>query len=133
MSQRTTAARDAGFFAIMRRQSRWMLHPYGWWTERSGSHVVFDRKYRPICRVHPDGKVEIVRSNLWIDFLSEHFINHPSQSPNDRDGVARDKIERVVSRLGLADEIAKRRHLLRQGRLPEPKRPASSPLTPGRE
>ena len=92
--------------------------PYGWWTEASGAHVIYDRKYRPICRKHIDGRVEIVPSDTWIVFeSSRHFYcgpDYPYTCPE-----ARSRVLGVVQRLGLADEIKRRRSLDRRGLLPQ--------------
>jgi hypothetical protein len=119
--------------ASVQDPSFWSIYPHGYWLEHGKSYVLFDVKRRPICRVHSDGEVEIVRPDVWIWPISERFINHPSDCPSHRDGSARRKIEGIVARLGIADELKRRRKLEREDRLACAKRPASSPLTPDRE
>jgi hypothetical protein len=114
--QAHTTIDDRALIAHMRRVTDWRCMPYGWWTEASGAHVIYDRQYRPICR-HTDGQVEIVPSDSWITFeSSSHFYcgpDYPYTCPE-----ARDRVLGVVYRLGLVDEIKRRRDLDRRGRLP---------------
>jgi hypothetical protein len=108
---------DRALIAHMRRVTEWSCFPYGWWTEASGAHVVYDRKYRPICRKHTDGRVEIVPSETWITFeSSRHFYCSPETPYTCPE--ARSRVLGVVQRLGLADEIKRRRSLDRRGLLP---------------
>jgi hypothetical protein len=108
---------DRALIAHMRRVTEWICFPYGWWTEASGAHVIYDRKYRPICRKHTDGRVEIVPSDTWIIFeSSRHFYCSPDTPYTCPE--ARDRVLGVVYRLGLADEIKRRRSLDRRGLLP---------------
>jgi hypothetical protein len=108
---------DRVLIAHFRRVAEWTCLPYGWWTEASGAYVVYDRRYRPICRRHADGRVEIVPSDCWITFeSSRHFYcgpDYPYTCPE-----ARSRVLGVVQRLGLADEIKRRRSLDRRGLLP---------------
>jgi hypothetical protein len=115
--QAHTTIDDRALIAHMRRVADWRVMPYGWWTEASGAHVIYDRQYRPICRKHTDGRVEIIPSNSWITFESSHHFycgpDYPYTCPE-----ARSRVLGVVQRLGLAEEIKRRRSLDRRGLLP---------------
>jgi hypothetical protein len=51
-------------------------HPYGAWTERDGSVVLFDRKYKPICRYRADtSEVEVVAPDQRISFVRETWFD----------------------------------------------------------
>jgi hypothetical protein len=108
---------DRALIAHMHRFTEWICFPYGYWNEACGAHVIFDRKYRPICR-HTDGKVEIIPSDSWILFeSSSHFYCSPITPYTCP--KARSRVLGVVQRLGLADEIKRRRSLDRRGLLPQ--------------
>jgi hypothetical protein len=105
----------------MQQERRWAPFPYGWWTEADGSFVIFDRGYRLICRKHTSGWVEILpfactdnfgrkADDLWIDWVDQRWLytglTHPA-----RDALSRSRVLGVVQRLGLADEIVRRREV----------------------
>lgn len=104
-------ANSDGFLHLIRR-TYWCFAPRGWWTEESGSHVVFDRAYRPICRVRAGRVVEIVEPDTWIEHIAEHLLH--KDTPRYC-AEARRVAAGVIARLGIHDEI-KRRHKI--GRLP---------------
>ncbi len=93
----------------------WRFAPYGWYSEPGGSYVPFDRDYHPIARKKPDGSVEIVPPDAWIDFEDQHwFYGARGTLPSDNRDVA-DRIRGVIARLGIRDEIIRR---MRLGKLP---------------
>lgn len=109
----------AGLLRGMQLARRWALFPYGWWQEADGSSVIFDRGYRLICRKRPSGAVEILpcartgnpvrkTDDLWIDWVDQRWLytglTHPA-----RDELSRLRVLGVVQRLGLRDEIIRRR------------------------
>jgi hypothetical protein len=65
------------------REYWWMREtlPYGWWVERDGSWVLFNRYYFPIWRRTPDGVVSRVDGpwrygKIWINWVrQEYFYN----------------------------------------------------------
>ncbi len=103
---------DITAFVRLMRRDIWYYAPYGWWTEASGDHVVFDRGYHPICRVLDGGVVEIVEPDTWIDYVTQRFFSNASAS---RCAKTRRVVSRVVVRLGIAEEIRRRRMI---GQLP---------------
>jgi hypothetical protein len=53
--------------------------PYGWWIERDGSCVLFNRYYVPIWRRTPDGNVSAVTGpwrygKKWIDWVRQAYF-----------------------------------------------------------
>jgi hypothetical protein len=105
----------------MQRERRWALFPYGWWTEADGSFVIFDRGYRLICRKRPNGAVEILpfactgnfsrkTDDLWIEWTSQRWLYTGLAHPA-RGALSRHRVLGVVQRLGLADEIIRRREV----------------------
>ncbi|MCP1738200.1 hypothetical protein [Bradyrhizobium japonicum] len=105
----------------MQQERRWSTFPYGWWTEADGSFVIFDRGYRLICRKRTRGSVEILpfactgnptrkTDDLWIDWVDQRWlytgVTHPA-----RDELSRLRVLGVVQRLGLRDEIVRRREV----------------------
>src|SRR5690606_13873798 len=102
------------FDAVLRlmRRGHWYYAPYGWWTEASGDHVVFDRGYHPICRVRACAVVEIVEPDTWIEFVAQRWFSNASAC---RCAETRRVVSGVVARLGIAEEIKRRRKI---GRLP---------------
>jgi hypothetical protein len=99
--------------------ARWRIFPYGWWDEGDGRVVIFDRKYRPICRRYPDRRVEIVASNQEIKFVGQTWLYGTDGSHPCDDRRARERVLGVVRRLGLVDELRHRRRLESRGRLLE--------------
>lgn len=100
-----------GFLRLM-RLTYWCFAPHGRWTEASGSYVVFDRRYHPICRVYADGAVEIVKPDTSIEYVAEHFYHKDTPRYCDE---ARRIAAGVIARLGIDAEIKRR---LKIGRLP---------------
>lgn len=108
-----------GFLRLMRR-TYWCFAPRGWWTEASGSYVYFDRSYRPICRVHTDGVVEILKPDTWIEHVDQHLLH--KDTPRYC-AEARRIAGEVIARRGIDAEIKRR---LKIGRLPSAERPTST-------
>lgn len=111
----------ANLLCGMRRERRWAPFPYGWWLEADGSFVIFDRGYRLLCRKHPTGFVEILpfartincsrkADDLWIDWVDERRLYTGTTHPAN-DAQSRQRVLGVVQRLGLADEIIRRREV----------------------
>lgn len=101
----------------MRRAMRWRIWPYGWWQEDDGSYVIFDRLYRPICRKRPCGTVEIVRPDQWIAYVDQRYLYTDIRHPDGNTAIAQ-RLFGIVQRLGIRDELARRRGLDRRRRLP---------------
>ena len=98
---------------MLRKQAIWWLCPYGQWTEHDGSRVIFDRMYRPICRVKSDGRVDIVRSDEFIRYSKQCWFHAgfgPSPSRKTREVVTE-----IIERYGLAPELRKRLDLVKRG------------------
>jgi hypothetical protein len=115
----------------LHRAARWSLFPYGWWIEADGSFVIFDRRYRPICRKRPDDSVEILpfirvdyserqTNKLWIAKIGERWLytdlTHPVANVETRQRVIG-----VVQHLSLANEIIRRRETVHRERLAQRK------------
>ncbi|BAB51911.1 hypothetical protein [Mesorhizobium japonicum] len=110
---------------ILWRGARWRIFPYGVWIEPDGAAVIFDRAYRPICRVRRRNEVEIVPPDQWINFKRQRWFwdgwTHPKDSAETRE-----KLIAIVARYGLEPELRRRRDLERRGLLPRwAERPAS--------
>lgn len=107
----------AAFIRTVQRQRAWRLFPYGEWTERGGSRVIFDRQYRPICRIHTNGRVEIVRPETWISHIRQRFFHRGfGPSPDAATKAAALNVMRSCS--GMETELRRRRDLERRGILP---------------
>jgi hypothetical protein len=104
------------FVRLIQRQALWHIFSYGEWIEPSGAKVVFDRQYRPICRVHVDGPVEIVSPDTWITFTAERFY-HGGFGPRP-DAETRSATLEIMLRYGLELELRRRRKAARGGTLP---------------
>lgn len=103
----------------MQQERRWSPLPYGWWNEADGSFVIFDRGYRLICRKRLNGAVEVLpfactgnfsrrTDDLWIDWVDQRWLYSGLTRPA-RDALSRSRVLGVVQRLGLVDEIIRRR------------------------
>jgi hypothetical protein len=58
---------------------------YGQWTTADGTEVLFDRKYRPKWRRHPDGTVEPADPSEWIDdIVQENWFYTDRASLSER-------------------------------------------------
>lgn len=108
----------------MKKAAQWSIFPYIYFREADGSSVVLDRRYRLICRHRQNGTVEIlpfVRTDVatskhWIRLVSQHRLYTDFSHPAD-DEASRQRVLGVVERLGLKDEIIRRRQALRRERL----------------
>lgn len=126
-----TAAADRGsflidrdtrdFLRILTRMHAWKIWPYGWWTEADGSFVVFDGKYRPMCRKRPNGQVELLPSDMTIDYVDQRYLYTYSTHPENCHET-RERLDGVVARLGLGREIERRRMLVKRRQLPTAER-----------
>jgi hypothetical protein len=107
---------DAEIVRIFRYFAKWKLCPYGEWTEGDGSRVIFDRHYRPICRIKPDGQVEIVPTDESI-----HFDKKTGQrwfyegSASTRDPKVRKALIGIIKRYDLTPELRRRWDIIRHG------------------
>ena len=54
---------------------------YGYWTETSGSKVLFSRDYKPIWRLTEGRKPERVQPWLWINNVDEQWFWDDSDTP----------------------------------------------------
>lgn len=96
----------------------WEISPYGWWDERDGSAIVFDRARRPIARVAQDcSRVSIVAPDENISRIKETTYYEYLDAPQINSETRR-KIMAVTRALGIEEEIARRHHLAALGRLP---------------
>lgn len=102
---------------ILWRGARWKIFPYGAWTEAGGASVIFDRAYRPICRVRSGGAVEIVRPDHWITFKRQRWFWDGWTHPKDT-AETRERLIALISRYGLEPELRRRRELEKRGLLP---------------
>lgn len=106
---------DPDFASFVRRErgmARWWLCPYGEWTEYSGSRVIFDRAYRPVCRIATDETVEIVPSDELICFREQRWF-HQGFSRGRPTPEVRTIVSDIIDRYGLASELNLRWSLLR--------------------
>jgi hypothetical protein len=106
-----------GFMRVQRKAAEWSIFPYGWATEGDGSLVLFDRKYRPICRKYPDGRTELMRSDAFIEFAGRTWLYDDCSSPV-RDAGTRKLVLAEMERWGVRDELKRRRELQRRKALP---------------
>lgn len=111
---------DAKIGRLFRYFAKWKLCPYGEWTEGDGSRVLFDRHYRPICRIKPDGQVEIVPTDEFIIFDKEMgeswFYIGFAQSRNPK--VRKTLIDKI-KQYDLTSELQRRWEIVRdRGHLP---------------
>jgi hypothetical protein len=100
----------------LHRTMRWVFFPYGWWAEADRSLVVFDRRYHPLCRKHPDGTVTILPMldldrAPQIKFRKQHFLYRGIDHPCDNEDTQQ-RLIGAVQRLGLEEEIHHRYDVL---------------------
>jgi hypothetical protein len=86
---------------------RFHLIPYGYWTELDGSYVIFDRKYRVLCRV-VDGVSTVLPSDTYIDYVEQTWLYRNDESHPLFSQEMVYKLVRIVDRNGLR-EATKRR------------------------
>lgn len=97
----------------LHRVYRWFAFPAGWWTEADGSHVIFDRRYHPLCRKRPDGSVEVLPMTDFnhpqqIKFKSQHRLYSGGPDHVCESEETQQRLIRIVQRLGIEDEVARR-------------------------
>lgn len=110
-------ARNVRNTKLFRSIQPWRIYPYGKFIEQDGSEVIFDRQYRPICRVFSNGSIEIVPPTAWICFESqEWFYNDLSSPRNSR--KTRKTLMSIIDKYDLKGELLLRRELEKQGFLP---------------
>ncbi|MBY5762556.1 hypothetical protein HFO06_05465 [Rhizobium leguminosarum] len=101
-----------------RQASTWNIFPYGYFHKADQSSVLFDRNYRPICRVRPGGEVEIVPPQQWVAFERQEWLYVDKTAPRDC-AETRRTILALVARLGIESELRSRRDLESRGLLPQ--------------
>lgn len=102
---------------LFRSFQQWEIFPYGKFFEDDGAEVIFDRRYRPICRVFPDGRVEGVNPSQWINFTDQNWFYHSGNHPRN-DKSTRAALLSLIEQLGLSAELMVRRELENVGHLP---------------
>lgn len=90
--------------------------PYGQFIEEGGYKVIFDRKTRPICRVHIDGTVEILSPAERIKFVSREWFYNDSTIPLINSDTRR-SIREIIKRYGIEAELLARIALDKKGQL----------------
>lgn len=101
------------------RERGWRVLPYGWGYDADRTAVIFDREYRPICRVRPRGKVEIVPTQQAVSLgEGKVFLYDDGSKPRDC-AETRRLIIFLVARLGLDAELLRRSILERHDLLPK--------------
>ncbi|WOH68650.1 hypothetical protein [Bradyrhizobium sp. BWA-3-5] len=100
----------------LHRTRRWVFFPYGYWTEKDGAFVVFDRRYHPLARKRRDGSVQILPMldldrAARIEFKKQHFLYGSIDHPCDTEETQQ-RLIGVVRRLGLEEEIHHRYDVL---------------------
>lgn len=107
----------ASFALMISKSNAWRIFPYGEWTEGDGSRVIFDRQYRPICRIGVNGSVEIVPPETWINYTRQRFF-HRGFGPRP-DAETRAIVLRVMQSChGMESELRRRRDLEKRRLLP---------------
>jgi hypothetical protein len=94
----------------LRKPKRWQVCralPYGTWTEDNGAVVFFDLDYAPLCRRHPDGRVELVGPDVWIRWHRQEWLYEGKTNP-DWCKATRKKLDKLVAELGIADVVLTR-------------------------
>lgn len=105
-------ADTTAFLRASQRVAQWDLWPAGYWTEADSSFVIFDKKYRPLCRKRTNGSIEILPPATWINWIEQRHLYATARFPYPADNQkTRNRLAGVVERLGLADEIERRRKI----------------------
>lgn len=102
----------------LHKAARWSFFPYLWFGEADRSCVIVDRRYRLVCRKHATGAIEILpfvrveneADENWISIVSQNRIYTDFSHPAD-DANSRQRVLGIVQRLGLKDEIVRRREI----------------------
>lgn len=103
---------DDEFLRKFRKQAEWWLCPYGEWSEPSGARVIFDRTYRPIARIFPNGSAEIIPSDEFIKYKKQRYF-HSGFGPSP-DAQTREIVAHLIAKYKLVPELQRRRELLRR-------------------
>lgn len=74
--------------------------PYGVWTEKDGSKVLFSRDYCPMWRISPTGQVSAKEPWHWINFVQEKWWWDDARTPWRNYGV-QEQIEHRMAELGV--------------------------------
>lgn len=103
------------FIRGIRKQAIWGLCPYGEWMEHDGGRVIFDRRYRPIIRIKPDGSTEIVPSDEFIELVGQRWFHGGFGCSPDR--ATRKIVTELIERYDLAPELRRRLQRLKRGEI----------------
>ena len=91
---------------IGRRYFWWAL-PYGVHALADGSKVYFDRKYRALAQVRPDGTVGLKDPSTKLEWLPATFFYNDTTTPYRRATKLRE-LRTLADELGLMAHIKKR-------------------------
>ncbi len=68
-------------YRLLRFVCWWRLLPYGFWIERDGAYVLFDRDYCPIVRIRRYGRPEIVPPFERIRWVKQRWFYDDTTAP----------------------------------------------------
>ncbi len=68
-------------YRLLRFVCWWRLWPYGFWIERDGAYVLFDRDYCPIVRIRRYGRPEIVPPFERIRWVKQRWFYEDATAP----------------------------------------------------
>ncbi len=68
-------------YRLLRFVRWWRLLPYGFWIERDGAYVLFDRNYCPIVRIRRYGRLEIVPPFERIRWVKHRWFYEDVTAP----------------------------------------------------
>jgi hypothetical protein len=55
--------------------------PYGIWTTADESEILFNRRYKLICRRNPDASVVLEDPNRWVDNIARETWFYTDKTP----------------------------------------------------
>jgi hypothetical protein len=104
-------------YRLLRFVCWWRLLPYGFWIERDGAYVLFDRDYCPIVRIRRYGHPKIVPPFERIDKIATRWFYDDVTAPY-LDPQTAPTIVLLAADCGLEREIEYRWSLTDRGRAP---------------
>jgi hypothetical protein len=91
------------------KKNAWRTLPYGQGTTANGDTIIFDRSYRPLLRITPDGRVEPCDGSR-IEYTAREWYYRDDRDPPNRNAETRRRISELIEATpGLLAAIEARR------------------------
>jgi hypothetical protein len=80
-----------------RRNIRWLMLPYGWWSSKDGRMIFFNRRYKPIFQIGPGAELSAADPNEWVSYTNQYYFYNDGTP--DKEAAAKEAYEAATGLL----------------------------------